>query len=143
MWKKYKLRFLATLVAAFGSAGVYLYPNELKLLETNPEQHEKVWALDHNEIELLFNRPVDAAKSVVIVTDPNGKMVVDELETYKGVLLQVKISSPYKPHGFIPGTYEVRWIVQAENGMKADGTFHWHMQDSGHSHGNPAAKPHH
>jgi methionine-rich copper-binding protein CopC len=132
MWKRYKLRVLATIIAAFGSAGVYLYPNELKLLETNPDPHAQVWALDHNEIELLFNRPVDADKSVVTVTDPNGKMIVSSLETYKGVLLTVNISSPYKPHGFAHGTYEVRWAAVAENGMKADGSFHFHLKRHQH-----------
>lgn len=135
MWKRYKLRVLASIIAALGSVGVYLYPNELKLLESNPDPHAQVWAMDHNEIELLFNRPVDAAKSVVIVTDPNGKMIVDGLETYKGVLLTVNIKSPYAPVGFAPGTYDVRWIVQAVDGKKADGSFHFHLKDHMHGHG--------
>jgi methionine-rich copper-binding protein CopC len=133
MWalvRKYKLRVLASIVAAGGSAGIYLYPTELKLLDAMPASHEQVWVIEDNELELLFNRPVDPAKSVVLVTDPGGKMIVEKLETYKGVLLQVKTKSPYAPHGYMPGTYDVRWIVQAMDGKKADGKFHFHLKDS-------------
>jgi methionine-rich copper-binding protein CopC len=132
---KFKLRIAATVIAGLSSLGIYFYPNELKLMDALPEAHEQVWVIEDNELELLFNRPVDPDKSVVLVTDPQGKMIVDKLETYKGVLLQVKTKSPYAPHGYMPGTYEVRWIVQAVDGKKADGKFHFHLKDSHAGHG--------
>jgi methionine-rich copper-binding protein CopC len=138
MLRKFRMRVLATLVAAMGGLGVYLYPNELKLLDANPANHDQVWVIEDNEIELLFNRPVDPAKSQVTVTDQNGKQIVDRLETYKGVLLQVKTKSPYAPRGYVVGNYDVRWEVVAVDGKKARGSFHFHMRDSGHSHGHPA-----
>jgi methionine-rich copper-binding protein CopC len=134
-FRKYRMRVLAAVIAAGSSVGVYLYPNELKLLETNPAHHEQVWIIEDNEIEMLFNRPVDPAKSTVTVTDPNGKQIVDRLAVYKDVLLQVKTKSPYAPTGYVPGNYDVRWEVQAVDGKKAGGAFHFHMKDSGHSHG--------
>jgi hypothetical protein len=85
MWalvRKYKLRVLASIVAAGGSAGIYLYPTELKLLDAMPASHEQVWVIEDNELELLFNRPVDPAKSVVLVTDPGGKMIVEKLHAW-------------------------------------------------------------
>jgi methionine-rich copper-binding protein CopC len=135
MMRKFKMRIMATVIAALGSLGIYFYPGELKLMEALPAHHEKISAIEDNELELLFNRPVDAAKCSVQVIDPNDKMITEKLETYKGVLLQVKTKSPYRPYGYVPGSYNVRWACEAMDGKKADGSYHFHMEDHHAKHG--------
>jgi methionine-rich copper-binding protein CopC len=137
MWKlrKLKISIFAGVLSALGSMGIYFYPDSMVLMEALPAQHDSIEAIDDNEIELLFNLPVDVAKSEVKVTDPNGHQIVKRLELYKGLLVSAKMASPYAPHGYAPGAYRVQWRVTSINGKVAEGQLSFHMSDHWKRHG--------
>jgi methionine-rich copper-binding protein CopC len=148
--KRFKLQIIAGLLSVLGSFGIYLWPNSVVLIESDPSGQAR--EIEDNEIWMVFNRPVDVAKSSVTVTDPNGHVITTGLATKDltdGFLLVVKTKSPYPPYAYVPGDYQVKWVVVVDNGKRGEGAFSFHMEDHAAHHGEThpfdrkVKKPHH
>jgi methionine-rich copper-binding protein CopC len=119
-----KLAAAAALVASLAAGGVYLYPEEMKLLASDPEPHQTV-LLNDNELELLFNKPVDLGKSVVTVTDEAAYNVAKSLYMDKGVLV-VRMKAKARS-GYEHGNYNVRYYVTSTDGKVGKGGYAFHV----------------
>jgi methionine-rich copper-binding protein CopC len=131
-----KLASLAAFVASLAAGGIYLYPTEMRLLESDPAPSARIHHHTSNEIELLFNKPVDLAAAMVDVSDPNGAKVSDGKPwVEEGVLVQ-RLKAPTSA-GYRSGEYRVRFYVKATDGKKAKGAFSFyndHEHGAGHKH---------
>lgn len=134
--RKYKSWLLAIALSVAASLGIYFYPSQV-LVMSNPEPDEQVWSLD-GEVELLFGRPIVLEGSTVSVKDPDGKEVVDRLETLEGLiegdkrfLLTVHLKSPNAPLGLTFGTYTVVYRVKGDVG-EAVGSFKFTTREHVH-----------
>jgi methionine-rich copper-binding protein CopC len=132
--KTRKLAATAALLASLAVGGVYLWPGEMRLVETWPT-YETADVLYDGEIELLFNKPVNVAETKVTVTDPEANVVSNGGKLYmdKGVLV-VKLKAPIKS-GLLPGEYRVEWRATATDGSKGAGNYRFIAKDAHAGHG--------
>jgi methionine-rich copper-binding protein CopC len=131
-----KLASLAAFIAGLAAGGVYLYPTEMRLLESDPASGQHIPHHTSNEIELLFNKPVDLSAAYIAVSDPKGAEVADGKPwVEEGVLVQ-RLKAPTSS-GYRPGQYRVTYYVKATDGKKAKGAFSFyndHEHGPGHKH---------
>jgi methionine-rich copper-binding protein CopC len=129
-----KLAAAAAIIASLAAGGVYLYPEEMRLLQSDPASEERIPHLSSNEIELLFNKPVALDSSYVDVTAPGGAHVAVGKYLEDGILV-VKLKAPTRS-GYANGAYRVTYYVKAADGKRAKGayTFHNDHDHGGHKH---------
>jgi methionine-rich copper-binding protein CopC len=130
-----KLASLAAFVASLAAGGVYLYPTEMRLLESDPAASAHIHHHSSNEIELLFNKPVDLSAAYIAVSDPHGAKVSDGKPWVEDGVLVQRIKAPTKD-GYMPGQYRVTYNVKATDGMKAKGVYSFYNdhEHGGHKH---------